>query len=197
MVSDNENNSSEDNLFAAEMRGVKPLKPIDKVVLTPPVKTSTHSFYRKEIGVKEGGNSSNGDAYFSLELKEGVASHTLLHFCRSGVQTSLIRKLKRGQMAVEAELDLHGYRVEQALILIQTFIADALARHFRVISIIHGKGLHANEPTIKHSTLKSYVAQWLPEIPDVLAFVSAPQRLGGTGAVLILLKQKHPNGRLS
>ena len=54
-----------------------------------------------------------------------------------------------------------------------------------VIKIVHGKGPEA--------ILKTYVNGWLRQHRDVLAFVSAPDNQGGTGAVLVLLKRTEKN----
>ena len=54
-----------------------------------------------------------------------------------------------------------------------------------VIKIVHGKGPEA--------ILKTYVNGWLRQHRDVLAFVSAPEKQGGTGAVLVLLKRSDKN----
>ncbi|VCX74078.1 hypothetical protein BANRA_00030 [Acinetobacter baumannii] len=43
------------------------------------------------------------------------------------------------------------------------------------------------------SGLKTYVNGWLRQHRDVLAFVSAPENQGGTGAVLVLLKRAEKN----
>ncbi len=41
--------------------------------------------------------------------------------------------------------------------------------------------------------LKTHVNSWLRQHRDVLAFVSAPEKQGGTGAVLVLLKRAEKN----
>ena len=37
--------------------------------------------------------------------------------------------------------------------------------------------------------MKSHVAHWLKQIPDILAYHSAPDFKGGTGALCIILKK--------
>ena len=82
-------------------------------------------------------------------------------------------------------IDLHGKNIEQAYQTVMDFIAFAKEQEFRCILIIHGKGERQKEKAL----IKSYVAHWLRQIPEVLAFHSAPQWKGGTGALMIILKK--------
>ncbi len=110
-----------------------------------------------------------------------------LLFVRSGLQTNVVRKLRRGQYVLEAELDLHGQRVAEAHELINTFLRRAQKEGKRCVRIIHGKGLGSvsNLPI-----LKGKVSAWLQKKDEVLAFCSARPNDGGTGAVYVLLKRK-------
>jgi DNA-nicking Smr family endonuclease len=58
---------------------------------------------------------------------------------------------------------------------------------YTCVRIVHGKGLRSgpNGPV-----LKQRVDQWLRRFEAVLAFVSARQADGGTGAVYVLLKKR-------
>lgn len=110
-----------------------------------------------------------------------------LLFVRSGVQSSVSRKLRRGHYAIEAELDLHGQRVPDAHELIKRFLRDARLQGKRCVRIIHGKGLSSDD---KLPILKGKVSVWLRRKDEVLAFCSATPNDGGTGAVYVLLKKK-------
>ena len=44
-------------------------------------------------------------------------------------------------------------------------------------------------PAATPARLKSYVAHWLGQMPQVIAYSSADRRHGGTGAVLVLVKK--------
>jgi len=109
-----------------------------------------------------------------------------LFFARAGIQLKLQKKLRRGELPIEDELDLHGYTSAEAKIAITDFIQHCKQMHIRVIRIIHGKGYRSQE---KLPVLKTYVAYWLPQHKDVLGFSSARQNDGGTGAVYVLLKK--------
>lgn len=97
-------------------------------------------------------------------------------------------QLKRGQIAWEAGLDLHNYTLDEARAELESFLDDARAARARCVIVVHGKawGSSADYPVIK-----SHVNTWLREWPSVLAFCSAIDADGGTGAVYVLLKRKH------
>jgi DNA-nicking Smr family endonuclease len=107
-----------------------------------------------------------------------------LVYHRAGVQTSVLRKLRRGQYRVQAEIDLHGLTVAQAKQALREFLADALDRQFRCVRIIHGKGLRSGH---RGPVLKGVVSSVLRRVGPVVAYVSARQVDGGTGAVYVLL----------
>jgi DNA-nicking Smr family endonuclease len=100
------------------------------------------------------------------------------------VQTAILRKLRRGQYRVQAEIDLHGLTVREAKEALREFVADALQRHFRCVRIIHGKGLRSGH---RGPVLKGAVSSVLRRIGPVLAYVSARPVDGGTGAIYVLL----------
>ncbi|VAW93471.1 hypothetical protein MNBD_GAMMA22-737 [hydrothermal vent metagenome] len=110
-----------------------------------------------------------------------------LFFSRTGLQNSVLRKLKRGQYAIEDELDLHGKTSSQAKILVAEFLRYCTQTNLRVVRIIHGKGRGSFN---KQPVLKIKVNHWLQQRDEVLAFCSARQVDGGTGAIYVLLKRK-------
>ncbi len=107
-----------------------------------------------------------------------------LFYCRGGLQHSVLKKLRRGHYAIEAELDLHGLRVVEARQVLTTFLHSALAQRLKTVRIIHGKG---NGSLHKQPVLKGKVNHWLRQRNEVLAFCSARPADGGTGAVYVLL----------
>lgn len=109
-----------------------------------------------------------------------------LLFVRSGLQHKLVKKLRRGELAIEAELDLHGlFRVEAREAVVR-FLNECRQNRVRCVRIIHGKG-HGSEQ--KRPVLKQYVNHWLQQRDEVLAFCSARPVDGGTGAIYVLLKR--------
>jgi DNA-nicking Smr family endonuclease len=113
-----------------------------------------------------------------------LASGEELVFAREGIQKMILRKLRRGEYRVQAEIDLHGLTVAEGKEEVRAFLANALERHFRCVRIIHGKGLRSGH---RGPVLKSAISGVLQRIGPVLAYVSARQVDGGTGALYVLL----------
>ncbi|MDH5572217.1 MAG: Smr/MutS family endonuclease, partial [Gammaproteobacteria bacterium] len=61
------------------------------------------------------------------------------------------------------------------------------AHRIRCVRIIHGKGYGS---VSQQPVLKQFVNYWLRQREDIMAFCSARQADGGTGAVYVLLKTK-------
>ncbi|MBV6417974.1 MAG: putative DNA endonuclease SmrA [Steroidobacteraceae bacterium] len=116
--------------------------------------------------------------------ESGIESGDELVFRRTGVQETVLRKLRRGEFRVEAEIDLHGLTAVAARAELRAFLASAIARRLRCVRIVHGKGLRSGQrgPVLKHT-----VNGLLRQVGAVLAFTSARQVDGGTGAVYVLL----------
>ncbi len=110
-----------------------------------------------------------------------------LLFARNGLQHNVLRKLRRGQFSVSAELDLHGLRVEEARQALSQFLLHCRHTHKQCVRIIHGKG---NGSRRQQPVLKGKVNHWLRQREEVLAFCSARPIDGGTGAIYLLLKRK-------
>lgn len=109
-----------------------------------------------------------------------------LHYKRPGIQNKHFQKLRRGQISIEAELDLHGMTVVEAKDALSRFFSYSHARNKRCVRIIHGKG-HGS----RHGkpVLKNKLNHWLQQRDDVLAFCSARPVDGGTGAIYVLIKR--------
>ncbi len=118
-------------------------------------------------------------------LMHDVQPEATLSFARSGVQARVLQRLKQGQMPWEAAVDLHGCTMDQAREALLTLLHDARQQHLQVVKVVHGKGLVKEQ-----ALLKTCVNGWLRQIPEVLAFVSALPRDGGTGAIYVLLRRK-------
>ena len=114
-----------------------------------------------------------------------VQPNDVLDYRKPGVQPYVIQKLRRGEYPEADYIDLHGKTIEQAYEMVMKFIDHARRHEFRCILIIHGKGERANPKAL----MKSHVAHWLKQIPDILAYHSAPDFKGGTGALCIILKK--------
>ena len=114
-----------------------------------------------------------------------VEPNDVLEYRRPGVQPYILRKLRQGEYSEADFIDLHGKTIEKAYDMVMHFLTFAKQKEFRCILIIHGKGMRQKQKAL----MKSYVAHWLRQIPEVLAFHSAPEWKGGTGAVMVILKK--------
>jgi DNA-nicking Smr family endonuclease len=102
--------------------------------------------------------------------------------------TSRMRQLKRGDIRISQELDLHGFLREEALLQLEQFIVAAHSRGRQAVLVITGKGLNSPEGPV----LQGAVAAWLRNKGKglVAEFSSAPRELGGSGAFVVFLKKK-------
>ena len=108
-----------------------------------------------------------------------------LCFLRPGLPQNILKKLRRGEWAIQDELDLHGLTKVEARIMLAEFLSAALKAGHRCVRIIHGKGLGSRnrEPVLKHK-----VRVWLAQRDEILAFCQARPADGGSGAAVVLLK---------
>lgn len=110
-----------------------------------------------------------------------------LGFRRAGVGPDVLARLRRGQWAIQGQLDLHGLRREQAREALVAFLAGARRQGLRCLRVVHGKGLGSpgREPV-----LKAKVQRWLAQSAEVIAFTQAAAPQGGAGALIVLLERR-------
>lgn len=118
-----------------------------------------------------------------------VGSQATLSYRIATLQHKVFEDLKAGNLRWFEAVDLHGCTVEEARQAVLQIIQIAKDENQNVLKIVHGKGPDA--------ILKTYVNSWLRQHRDVLAFVSAPEKQGGTGAVLVLLKRAEKNPKFN
>ncbi len=119
----------------------------------------------------------------STELEMGDE----LLYVRPGIQKQTLRKLRRGYYPIESELDLHGMTVAMAKVALTDFLKKCHQTSRRCVRIIHGKGLGSKD---KKPVIKNKLNYWLQHRDDVLAYCSARQIDGGTGAIYLILKKQ-------
>ena len=106
-----------------------------------------------------------------------------------GIDKRLLRKLRAGDYAVQAHLDLHGYTSDEARVEVEKFLVGARSDGRRCVLIIHGRG-HGSKEGIP--VLKERLKVWLTRGRighGVLAFCTARPTDGGAGAVYVLLRR--------
>lgn len=112
-----------------------------------------------------------------------------------GVDRRHLRRLERGQVAVDAELDLHGLDRREARESVREGLREAFEEGFRCVQVIHGRGLRSEGGAVLREALPDWLAA-PPLAALVLAFATAPPALGGEGATLVLLRRwRGPAGR--
>ena len=109
----------------------------------------------------------------------------MLSFRRPGIGRDVTHKLRKGDWAIQGEVDLHGLRSEEARVVLAEFIRNAHRQGLRCLRVVHGKGLGSPGKT---PVLKSKVHSWLVQKNQVMAFVQAKPAEGGAGALVVLLK---------
>lgn len=89
--------------------------------------------------------------------------------------------------AVDGKLDLHGMSLEEAREAVTTFVKRRQSEGDRVIAIIPGRGSHSPRGI---GVLRGEIGAWLSDgraARHVAAFATAPDDMGGAGALLVLL----------
>lgn len=172
---------SEEDLFAKEMAGVKPLKR-NRARLHKKVEATPGQQVRRSLAEN---HQVSKDPLVSSEVKM-LGSNDILEYRSDGVQHGVYKKLRLGQYEIEARLDLHRMTVEDARREVFDFLRQCYAYELRTVIILHGKGERNAD---KVALLKSHLAAWLPQLDEVLAFHSAQRHHGGTGAVYVMLKK--------
>lgn len=123
--------------------------------------------------------SDEFDASTLLEVDDALS------FRRPGIGIDVARRLRRGEWSIQAEIDLHGLRRDDAREALAEFLREAVRQGLRCVRVVHGKGLGSPGKT---PVLKGKVHSWLVQKNEVLAFVQARGDEGGAGAVVVLLK---------
>lgn len=122
----------------------------------------------------------------------------------TGLDRRVSQRLARGQMEVEATLDLHGHSQHEAHEALLSFLSRSRARGLRCVLVITGKGaspyarhtLHGAsfyEAPERQGVLRSAVPRWLEEAAfriHLSGFQPAHPKHGGGGAFYIWLRRK-------
>ena len=170
------------DMFLGEMTGVRPLVNENEPPAAIPKKiaAAVKKVDEEELSIfLKAVDTLELDVRFRDELPDDVRP-------LRPVSTSRMRQLKRGEIRVDLELDLHGLTRDEALQSLHRFIAGAYARGQKAVLVITGKGNNSpGEPV-----LVSAVAGWLQDKGrDMVAeFAPAPRDMGGSGAFVVFLR---------
>ncbi len=170
---------AEQDLFARAIGPTQPLRAHGRVVHAPaPVTPEPRQRALDEQAVLREAISDEFDASTLLHTDEHLS------FRRPGIGPDVPPRLRRGDWTVQAEIDLHGMRTDEAREALGAFLREATKAGLRCVRVVHGKGLGSPGRT---PVLKARVHGWLIQKKEVLAFVQAKPLEGGAGALLVLL----------
>jgi DNA-nicking Smr family endonuclease len=114
--------------------------------------------------------------------------HELIHGLSHGIDRRQAERFRKGKLAIEGKIDLHGRTQQDAHDDLLVFLRRAHAAGKRNVLVVTGKGM----TTSKIGILRQAVPRWLNE-PSfrtlVLAFDYAEPQHGGEGALYVLLKR--------
>jgi DNA-nicking Smr family endonuclease len=178
--------ATEEELWSGATAGVKPMADDGHGSVAPPrPKGAPEAFWHPDLdAVDELRALVSGDAPFDLsdgdEFVEGRVA---------GIDPSLVRKLRRGEFAVQGHVDLHGMTREEAKAAVERFLRGSRNAGKRCVLVVHGRGLHSKDQL---PVLKEALRTWLSTARfarHVLAFATARPVDGGAGAVYVLLRR--------
>jgi DNA-nicking Smr family endonuclease len=147
--------------------------------VTPPPRKSEDAEVLAELADLCGGDGPF-DIADSDEYIEGLAD---------GIDRRLLKRLRAGEYAVQAHVDLHGLTREDARERVARFLTESRRAGRRCVLVVHGRGLHSKDQI---PVLKQAVRTWLERgqtARAVLAFTTARPVDGGAGAVYVLLRR--------
>jgi DNA-nicking Smr family endonuclease len=169
----------ERELFACSVGPVWPLRAAPRAVLArtrpEPVPAQRQ---RDEQAVLREAISDDFDVETLLDTDEALS------WRRAGVGADVVRKLRRGVWVIQAQIDLHGLRRDEARERLAAFLREAARHGLRCVRVVHGKG---NGSPGRQAVLKGKVQTWLVQKAEVLAFAQARASEGGAGALVVLL----------
>lgn len=180
------------SLFEQEMQGVKRLK-TDRVDLSA-TRRRNRSLdkslaIRREaaVTVSLAGNSSLGVSDYFVE---SLGAEDEIFFAVPDLPRRRVQDLQKGLVAWQEGLDLHGLLLEEAKLELVNFIKASQREGYSCVLVVHGKAAQKKDNT---PSIKAHTAEWLRQMPQVLAVSSAQPRHGGRGAVYVLLRKLKPH----
>ena len=177
----------EEDLFLTEMAGVTRLDPAARARASAPPPPPARPRPARD---------DDAEAYAQLcDLVQGEGPFDIadtqeyIEGLAPGIDRRLLRRLRGGDYAIQAHLDLHGLTAEVAKARVQAFVQEARAASHRCLLIVHGRGLNSKDHI---PVLKERLRSWLTRgrlARSVLCFATARPYDGGAGAVYVLLRR--------
>lgn len=173
--------------FLAAVAGVRPLDPERRrrIELPTPASTPREVTHADAEALAELSDLVSGNAPFDISDADEYVEGGVV-----GIDPRLLRRLRRGEFAFQAHLDLHGLTRDEARVEVEAFVRDAWLAGKRCVLIIHGRGLNSKDQI---PVLKSALTGWLARgglSRQVLGFATARPCDGGAGALYVLLRRR-------
>ena len=114
--------------------------------------------------------------------------HELTHGLSHGIDRRQAERFRKGKLAIDGKIDLHGRTQQDAHDDLLAFLKRAHASGKRNLLVVTGKGMTKSKVGI----LRQAVPRWLNEPAFralVLAFDYAEPQHGGDGALYVLVKR--------
>jgi DNA-nicking Smr family endonuclease len=169
--------------FASAVGRVQPLPEHGRAAL-PPARPPPQALQR-ELDERAALREAMSD---EVDVESLLLTDDGLSFRRPGLPADVVTRLRRGQWSIQAQIDLHGLRRDEARDCLGAFVRQALRKGQRCVRVVHGKG-HGSpggEPV-----LKAKVQRWLAQCTEVIAFAQATGPQGGAGALMVLLERRN------
>ncbi len=175
---------TEITLFREAVKDAVPLEKNDRAAISRP-KPRPHANHRQadELAALQASRLASYPSPMSWDIGADIEDEQ--SFLRGAVSPDLLRKLRRGQWTIDAEIDLHHHTQDEAHEALMEFMRKARIAGWRCVRIIHGKGLSSHQ---RIPVLRSKVRRWLQQKDEVLAYCEPRPNGGGSGAVLVLLR---------
>jgi DNA-nicking Smr family endonuclease len=124
--------------------------------------------------------------FLSTANVKNIAPDYPISYKKPGVQNGVYKNVRLAKYDIQSVVNLKGQSAEKARKSLYSFILDSKKADVRYLLIQHGKGFQSDQ---SNPSLKSYLAVWLPQFDDVLAFHSALPNHGGASSTYVLLKK--------
>jgi len=178
--------ASEDELWADAVTGVARLDQGHGLAAGPaPPVAASEPFWHPDLEAIQALEALvSGEAPFDLSDTDEYIEGRV-----PGLDAGIVRRLRRGEFAVQGHIDLHGMTREEAKGTVDAFLKRSRSAGKRCVLLVHGRGIHSKDQV---PILKDALRHWLATARfgrHVLAFATARPADGGAGALYVLLRR--------
>ncbi len=186
---DSKRELTDQELFLKAMEGVRPLEHKVHVELEARRKQSQKLKAKKEDkeiehGLRELKRLIDGEVPLPVEKIPEYIDGPMIN-----LDKQLVKRLRRGDFAIQAYCELHGLRADEALQVLDGFLSDSLMNNYRAVAFIHGRGRSSPGKPVLKELVKNYLNRGRFR-RYILAYSSAPSWDGGPGVTYCLLRKR-------